>query len=99
RLPEMTLRKEGPAYNYRSDDEQMARVVSKDKWITAIGPKGTMLFVDTSGFHKGGLVRQKDRILYNCMFNSVATSYPVSLRPKLSRLPMLGRAESFLLQD
>ena len=97
--PEATLCKEGAAYNYRTDDKQMARVVGRENWITAVGPKRTMLFVDTSGFHKGGLVRQNDRVLYNCMFNSLATSYPRSLRPKLSRVPNLGRAEAFLLQD
>ena len=58
-----------------------------------------MLFVDTRGFHKGGLVRQHDRILYNCMFNSRATTFPKSARPKLSHLPKLGPAESYLLED
>jgi hypothetical protein len=99
KIPEATLRKEGSAYNLRSDDAQMAKVVPVQQWIRALGPKGTMLFIDTSGFHKGGFVRDNDRILYNCMFNSSATSYPASLRPKLSSIPKLGRAESYLLGD
>ena len=98
-VPEATLCKEGPYHNYRTDDDQMAKVVSREKWITATGPKKTMMFVDTRGFHKGGLVRQHDRILYNCMFNSLATTFPKSVRPKLSHLPKLGPAESYLLED
>src|SRR5262249_7951019 len=99
KTPAATLCKEGPAYNYRTDDDQMAKIVRQQDWITAVGPKKTMVFVDTSGFHKGGLVRSHDRILYNCMYNSLATTYPKSLRPKLTRLPTVGKAETFLLQD
>jgi len=99
RKPEQTLCKEGDAYNYRTGDEQMAKVVSREKWITAIGPKRTMLFLDTRGYHKGGLVRRNDRILYNCMYNSIATAYPKSARPKLSHVPKLARSIEFLLAD
>ncbi len=99
KIPEASLKKEGPAHNYRTNDAQMEKVVPREKWMAALGPKGTMLFIDTSGFHKGGLVRDKDRILYNCMFNSPATSYPTSLRPRLSSIPELGPVESYLLQD
>jgi hypothetical protein len=54
----------------RSNDEQMAKVVPADRWLTAIGPRGTMVFADTRGYHKGGLARERERILYTCEFTS-----------------------------
>jgi hypothetical protein len=54
----------------RSNDDQMAEVVSRDRWITGIGPRGTIIFADTRGYHKGGLSRERDRILYLCEFFS-----------------------------
>ena len=60
----------------RSTDVQMSAVVPKDRWLTAVGPKGTVVFADTRGYHKGGLVRGQERILYNCMFTSQASTRP-----------------------
>lgn len=97
--PESILCQEGPALNQRTTDEQMAKVVSSDKWVKAIGPRKTILFGDMRGYHKGGLVRENDRILYHCMYNSQATTFPKSGRPLVSSLPKLGRAESYMLQD
>ncbi len=54
----------------RTTDEQMAEIVPQDEWIKAIGSKGTILFADTAGFHKGGLARTSDRVMYTCMFTS-----------------------------
>jgi hypothetical protein len=58
----------------RSNDAQMSAVVPKDKWITAVGPKGTVVFADTRGYHKGGFVREGNRIVYNAMFTSQAST-------------------------
>lgn len=99
RIPESTLCNEGPALNHRTSDEQMAKVVSADKWVKATGPKKTILFGDMRGYHKGGLVRENDRILYHCMYNSQATTFPKSGRPRVSSQPKLDRAESYMLQD
>ena len=69
------LRRE-PAYLYkegattRSDDGQMAEVVPPERWVKGVGPKGTMIFADTRGYHKGGLAREHDRTMYACMFTS-----------------------------
>lgn len=54
----------------RSTDEQMAAVVPRDQWVTCTGPRGTIVFADTKGYHKGGLVKQRDRVLYTCMFKA-----------------------------
>jgi hypothetical protein len=60
----------------RCGDEQMGRVVPPENWTTAMGPKGTMVFADTRGYHKGGLAREHDRILYTCMFTSPTSQAP-----------------------
>ncbi|HWP44479.1 MAG TPA: phytanoyl-CoA dioxygenase family protein [Blastocatellia bacterium] len=57
----------------RSNDEQMARVVPAKEWIKCTGPKGTIVFADTAGYHKGGEARDRDRIMYTCMFTSPAS--------------------------
>jgi len=65
-----------PSYLYkegattRSDDSQMAQVVPPEQWVKAVGPRGTIVFADTRGYHKGGLAREHDRIMYVCMFTS-----------------------------
>jgi hypothetical protein len=65
-----------PAYLFkdgstpRSDDSQMSQVVSAEHWVKCVGPKGTVVFADTRGFHKGGLARGRERILYVCEFFS-----------------------------
>src|SRR5215813_3354281 len=70
--------REAPAFAMEGDvkrttDEQMAQVVAPEKWIKGVGPRGTIIFADTSGFHKGGFARRRDRIMYTCMFTSPAS--------------------------
>jgi hypothetical protein len=57
----------------RSNDEQMAKVVPPERWIPAVGAAGTIIFADTRGYHKGGLARTSDRLMYNCMYVSPAS--------------------------
>lgn len=57
----------------RSSDAQMADVIPSEQWIKGVGPEGTMIFADTRGYHKGGLARERDRIMYLCMFTSQAS--------------------------
>jgi len=47
----------------RSDDAQMAAVVPPERWVTATGPRGTVVFADTRGFHKGGHATDRERVL------------------------------------
>jgi len=60
----------------RSSDAQMSEVVPEHRWVRAVGPMGTIVFADTRGYHKGGFVKEQERILYNCMFTSQATKWP-----------------------
>ena len=57
----------------RSNDAQMAEVVPAERWMKCVGTKGTIVFADTRGYHKGGLARKRDRIMYTCMFTSQAS--------------------------
>jgi hypothetical protein len=77
----------------RSTDEQMAKVVPAERWITAVGKKGTIILADTHGYHKGGLARTSDRLMYLAMFTSPASeSRELLARPARDyRMPDLAR--------
>ena len=68
----------------RTTDEQMARFISPEKWMKCTGSKGTIVFADTRGFHKGGLARERDRLMYTCMFTSQASQSQEFLRRVVS---------------
>ena len=78
-----TVYLEGRTRVRRSDDSQMSVVAPKSRWVTALGPRGTAVLVDTTGYHKGGWARERDRILYTCMFTSQASPYPEIFERKL----------------
>jgi hypothetical protein len=73
----------------RSTDEQMATVVPASRWIKAVGPRASIIFADTHGYHKGGLCRERDRIMYHCMFTSPASES----KELLARPPHALRAD------
>jgi len=56
----------------RTTDEQMAKIVPKDKWIVSTGKVGDIVLADTHGFHKGGQATEYERLLYTCMYTSPA---------------------------
>lgn len=73
-----SLRNETPEYFYeqrvqRSTDKQMSDVIPSEKWIRALGKKGTLVFADTRGYHKGGEARSRDRLMFVAMFTSPAS--------------------------
>ena len=51
----------------------MDQVIPKKDWIIGTGAKGTIIFADTRGFHKGGDARKGDRLMYTCMYTSPAS--------------------------
>lgn len=57
----------------RTTDDQMSAVIPRERWITATGKKGTVVFADTRGYHKGGEARDSNRLMYTCMFTSPAS--------------------------
>jgi hypothetical protein len=48
----------------RSTDEELAQMIPRHRWLTLTVPRGTMVFADTRGYHKGGLARSRERIAY-----------------------------------
>jgi hypothetical protein len=81
----------------RSTDRQMAEVASADRWIKAIGRRGTIVFADTRGYHKGGLARTHDRLMYLCMFTSQASESEELFVPGGTLEPPKDKAESFAI--
>jgi ectoine hydroxylase-related dioxygenase (phytanoyl-CoA dioxygenase family) len=67
-------------------DEQMEAVMPRAHWLRAIGPRGTVVFADTRGYHKGGHARLRDRVLYTCMFTSAAAQV-VEMFERPAQLP------------
>lgn len=61
-----------PDGTHRTTDEQMAHVVDRSAWFTGIGKKGSIVFADTAGYHKGGFCSEKDRLIYVSMWTSHA---------------------------
>ena len=43
-------------------DEEFARAIPESAWVTATGRAGTVVFCDTSGFHRGGYATEKPRV-------------------------------------
>jgi hypothetical protein len=81
----------------RSNDQQMAEVVEPERWFRGVGPIGTIIFADTRGYHKGGHARERDRVMYTCMFTSQASeSQEIFERPARMILPQ-DKAEAFAL--
>jgi Phytanoyl-CoA dioxygenase (PhyH) len=44
-------------------DEEMAAAAPPEERVTMTGPAGTMIFCDTSGFHRGGFAKTTPRVL------------------------------------
>ena len=81
----------------RSNDTQMAAVVPQNLWVKATGKKGTIVFADTRGYHKGGLARTHDRLMYLCMFTSQASESEELFVPSRKLDSPSGKAESFAI--
>ena len=71
RNPEPAFHVEGN--DRRTTDAQMAASVPQSQWMKALGPRGTIIFADTHGYHKGGHATERDRLMYVCMFTSPAS--------------------------
>jgi hypothetical protein len=74
----------------RTTDEQMDAVIPREKWITATGKKGAVIFADTRGYHKGGEARSNNRLMYTCMFTS-----PASDSKRLIKYPPSNAIQGF----
>lgn len=74
----------------------MEKVVPAHKWIKALGKKGTIIFADTKGYHKGGRALDSEKIMYNCLFVSPASkTAEVFLREKKSEAALPDKEFSY----
>ncbi len=58
--------------NYPPENELEQRLPPED-FKTFTGPKGTLLFCNTSGFHRGGFATEKPRVLATVTYSSPAS--------------------------
>jgi phytanoyl-CoA dioxygenase PhyH len=77
--------------NYPPEDELAAKTA--DRAVTFTAPKGTIIFCNTSGFHRGGFATGKPRVLATVTYSSPAsleslTERNYSLRPSGSDHPL-----------
>jgi hypothetical protein len=83
----------------RSDDIQMSKVLPQNKWVQATGERGTIVIADTSGYHKGGYVLDKERLVYNCLFVSPSSqTREVFSRPGSLRFHTMDRIQRFAIK-
>jgi ectoine hydroxylase-related dioxygenase (phytanoyl-CoA dioxygenase family) len=57
--------------NYPPDDELVAKIEGKS--VSFVAPKGTVIFCNTSGFHRGGFASAKPRALATVTYSSPAS--------------------------
>ena len=80
----------------RLPDEDVLRVYREDEIVDICGPAGTVLFEDTSGFHKGRMPEKQERLMLEYQFscNLFGANYvPMRLAPPVGdRLAAARRA-------
>jgi hypothetical protein len=64
-----------PAGSIPPEDEFNAAIPAADRWLCAY-PAGTLLFVDTSGFHRGGRAEHDRRVVATTTYTSHACVWP-----------------------
>ena len=90
-------RKRHEAYPPAGDFE--ARI-PRSKWVTSIGCPGTLVFVDTTGFHRGGYATRETRLSATWTFVTPAsyTDRRIEIRPA-SEIVQLSEPAKFALAD
>jgi Phytanoyl-CoA dioxygenase (PhyH) len=58
----------------RSNDDQLRRAIPDDRWLLAEGPRGTVVFADTCGYHKQLKPESDERVVLNAHYVSGAAS-------------------------
>jgi hypothetical protein len=81
----------------RANDATMLNKVPADRWIECTGKKGTIIFADTRGYHKGGYATERERIMYQCTFVSDASQYQY-FKCSRDRVSSLDRPQAFALK-
>jgi hypothetical protein len=72
--------------NYPADGTA-ERLFERERWQECEGKAGTLIFCDTSGFHRGGLAKSKARMLFNSVYTSNACPWNSWDRFRLRKSP------------
>lgn len=65
-----------PAGNYPPEGALEKRI-PQENFVTCFGKAGTVIFCDTSGFHKGGFCTEKERIMFTSAYITDGSPYPL----------------------
>ncbi|MEA2406367.1 MAG: hypothetical protein QOE69_486 [Thermoleophilaceae bacterium] len=63
----------------RATDEQMRAVAPETDWRYGTGPRATVMFADTSGYHKQSKPRSQERLMMMAQYTSGTPNYPVAV--------------------
>lgn len=80
-----------PPFGSYPPDGALEKIIPQEDILRCTAPAGTLIFADTSGFHRGGLCTGKDRYHFVAAFASWATTQPITyVRPSASEVSCLG---------
>lgn len=71
-------------------EETIQREVAPSDIITAAAGPGTLVFLDTSGFHRGGIAQQRERVMANWAYTT-----PASLHKRVFQLETQPRGDQY----
>jgi hypothetical protein len=81
------FRQQLPRGSYPNEIDLIKKVNDKD-FLVATGKKGTIIFCDTAGLHRGGYAKSQPRIMATAFFPSKAYTLPCRLSySKTEKLP------------
>lgn len=87
-----------PPFGSYPPDGALEKVIQHEDILRCTALAGTLIFADTSGFHRGGLCTEKDRYHFVAAFASWATTQPITyLRPSVSDASFLGPLGRFAI--
>jgi len=72
-------------------DDKVAQVIPQSAMKSYTGRAGTIIFADTTGFHKGGYAKTKERIMFTAGFCSSASVWPIRLKYPVDFVDQLAR--------
>lgn len=77
--------------------EEFDRTIPRSSWAICAQPRGTLVFVDTTGFHMGGRLTSGRRIMGTWTYVSPASLWPRTFSVKGGKVPFDNPAARFAL--
>lgn len=71
---------DAPFDGARPPSKEFVQCIPPCDWLTASYPKGTLVFADTAGFHRGGRADLRNRVLATWAYSSQACKWPRTFR-------------------